>query len=237
MTSALEKYRDDVRRASPPWLQRGNAEKYLYALGLMLDIFGDALIAAVRHRFPGVYSNESLGLIGRERRISRGRLETDASYAARLQRWLEDHRRRGNPYAMLLQLYWHYAPVTFTIDLVYRSGRRFRLNSDAIGAGVPPEIAIERDTITWEPDDEPERWARWWLMLRTDQWAFTPPDDDELADIRLVPREWNAAHALGYIVLMPTDGDLWDYPPEVPWDTTGTWDGTGTPVFLTIDDE
>ncbi len=233
MTSIVETYRDEIRRRSPTWLQRGVAERYLYALALHVDIFGDALIAGVKHRFPGLYSFEALGLLGRERRISRGRVEADVTYAGRLRRWLTDHQLRGGPHALLAQLVAHYAPATFPIDLVYYSGRRFRVTQaglDAIAAGTAiVDDVIERDDITWEPDTNAAQWARWWLFYFTDQWTVGDEvvlSDAELEDLRLVPREWNAAHPIGHIVVFPSGAELYNYPTgrlynrPVPYNTT-----------------
>lgn len=225
----VETYRDEIWRRSPPWLQRNTALRFLYALGLHMDVFGDAVVAAVKHRFPGLYSYEALGLIGRERRIARGRLETDPSYAVRLRRWLTDHRTRGGPYALLNQIYAHYAPAVFPIDLVYYSGRRFAMDVDG-------NITI--GLSAWKPDTDTDRWARWWLFYHTDQWAVTPPTDAEVVDLRLVPSQWNATHTLGTIVLIPTNAELWNFPPGRVWNDLGKyWNvgGGGTVRYIEVD--
>jgi hypothetical protein len=227
----LRTFRDAIRIKSPPWLQRGLAEKILYAIAIHLDGFADALTAAVKMRFPGRYSMESLPLIGRDRRIRRGRNETDAVYASRLLRWLDDHATRGGPYAMLAQLHAHFAPDNFEIHLVYRSGRRFQMDADGV---------IEMDDLFSinVPD-----WAKWTLYYFTSfgatipKWGdpgrtwgdgqvwgstLTPP---QVTDLRLVPREWNAAHPIGTIVLLGDSGQLWGYPQNV-WGAPGLkWGG------------
>lgn len=208
-------FRDTIRDISPPWLRRGYNEKLGYAIGVQVDDFGDALIAAVNIRFPNVYSNETLPILGRERRIRRGRTETDDTYATRLNRWLTDHRRRGGPYALLAQIHAYYAPNNFPIELVYRNGKRFSM--DVAGN-------VTRDTTTWTYNsDPPERWAQWILIyhwptdvISTGTWDGEPAtlwDDpttvwdsemspEDIEDIRLVPRDWNAAHCFGYVRLV-----------------------------------
>src|SRR5690606_33937793 len=123
-------------------------------------------------------------------------------YAARLHRWLDDHPRRGGPYAMLEQLHAFYAPNNFRIELVNISGRRYTLD---------PSGAITRDDLGggWGPD-ETTRWARWWLFMFVDD----PPGGEglwgdpglwgdgglwgveltaeELDLYQLVPSEWRA---------------------------------------------
>ena len=213
MSGPTPTFRDRIRQLSPPWLQHGWAEKLLYSWGAQLDAFADTLIAGVKMRFPGLYSMESLSLIGRERRISRGLLENDATYAARLPRWLDDHRRRGGPYAMLAQLHAYYSPP-FHIELIYRSGRRYTM---------APDGTVTRDDIVWNPDGNPAQWARWWLFLYTDDY-LPPLTAQQLADIRLIPTEWNAAHCFGTVVVFPTGAELWDFPNGHTWDESGVWD-------------
>lgn len=223
MTEELLTYRDSLRKISPPWLQTGLNEKILYSIGLQIDAFGDAMVAGVKSRFPGLYSFESLPLIGRERRIRRGRTEADESYAVRLTRWLTDHRRRGGPYALLAQLHAHFAPNNFPITLVYYSGRRFQMDVNGV---------VVRDHIVWSPDPDTARWARWWLFYQTD--AFPSPDAATIEDLKMVPREWNAAHCLGYVVLQPSGAELIDYP-GVLIDEVGTINTTAVDTLIAVD--
>jgi len=245
MTDALTKtlltFRDTMRSVCPPWLQRGLAEKIMYSLAVQLDAFGDALVAGVKQRFPGLYSFDSLSIIGRERRIPRGRAEADADYGERLRHFLTDHAVRGGPYAMLRQLHWYWLPALFDIELIYWNGRRFTrdvaLYTAALAApDATPTKALEQSIVRdivpggWHPDTDPVHWARWWLFYYTDQWAYTPPTDEELAELKLIPRQWNAAHPLGTIVLFPSDGELWGWPLGHVWGEPGTWGVTGGTV-------
>lgn len=226
MTTPTHTFRDRLRQISVPWLSRGNAEKFLYAMGVQIDAFADALVASVKLRFPNVYSGESLPLIGRERRIARGSLETDTTYAARLTRWLDDHPRRGGPYAMLAQLHAFYLPLAFTADLIYRSGRTYSLAADG---------TVTRSDIVFNPDPFPEMWARWWLIITSDTLPPHPLTDQQVSDAALVPTEWNAAHCFGLVVVLrPGDGELWDYPPTNTWDEGGTWDTPNTIDYIPI---
>lgn len=242
-------FRDTIRKVSPRWLQRGLAEKILYAIGVHWDLLVDMAADGVKRRFPGEAGNfDSLPIIGRERRIRRGPNEPDATYASRLPRWLDDHRTRGGPYAMLAQLHAFYAATPFAIELVYQHGTRFSLATNG---------TVARDAITWLPDGIPSvwddpgfwdddgvwdadsvRWAYWWLFYH---WPTAVADDgtwdtvgfwndggtwdstltpDQVTELRVVPADWNAAHTRGTIVLLSPGAELWDYP-------TGTWDEPG----------
>lgn len=207
---AFKTFRDAARLLSPRWLKHGTAEKILYSLALHFDAIVDWMAQAVRRRFPLLDSDDSLGRIGRDRRIARGRAETSATYAVRLLRWLDDHRHRGGPYALLAQLHAHYAAAPFLITLEYPSGLKFAMATDG--------------SVTWDfsgtwPPGTPG-WSQW---LLTYQWPddLPPPttwgsgdtwgdgilwgsglSPDDVADLRLIPQEWNAAHCRGKLWLV-----------------------------------
>ena len=221
-------FRDTMRSVCPPWLQRGTAEKLLYSIAMQADAFGDALVAGVKQRFPGLYSYDSLALLGRERRIPRSRNEDDATYALRLTRFLESHKRRGGPYALLEQLYIYFAPEPFPIDLVYVAGGR-HFHMDTAGG-------ITRSPTGFTFDTHP-KWARWWLIYNTDQYEPNGPSEEEIAQLRVIPRQWNAAHPNGMIIILSSTGELWNWPLGRTWNESGTWNVTdGTPpVYIDVE--
>lgn len=239
----LRTFRDTVRNMTAWWLTRTESTtgKMLWGFGLMLDGLVEAQVAAIKHRFPGLYSMESLPLLGRDRRIRRGPNESDEVYALRLPRWLDDHRRRGGPYAMLEQIRAYWSPAAFKVELIYRTGRRFTMDVDA---------SIVRDDVPFDYDEQPQKHARWWLFY---YWPDgVEPDgvwDDagtwsdggvwdsdltpvEVENIRAIPTEWNNARCFGEVVLMSDGVALWDYPPGT-WDEPGTWEEFG-PARLAI---
>ncbi len=242
MTESLTTFRDTLRRISPPWLQGAIASRILFAIGVHVDGFADALVAGVKLRFPGAYSPESLPFIGRERRIARGPNEADGTYAERLTRWLTDHRRRGGPYALLSQLFGFWAAASFAIELIYVSGRRYSLDTSG---------NVTRDDISWSGTDA-AHWAQWWLFYH---WPTLVPDDGvwgdpgdwgdggvwgsgltgaEVAEIKLVPVAWNSAHPFGTIVLLhDPDSLLWGYPIRT-WGSGWHWAGVGGPARINI---
>lgn len=230
----LQTYRDTMRKRSPTWLQRGLAEKILYSLAVHLDALGDAVTAGVKLRFPNVYSAESLPTLSRERRIVRGNYESDEGLAARLSRWLIDHHYRGNPYAMLTQLFYHYLPAVFDMDIVYANGRRFSFDAAIYLATGDLQAALTRDLTSFRPADGTARWARWWLFLYTDTWATVPPTAAEIEDLRLIPHAWNAAHCLGTIVIFSSSAEMWNWPLGHVWNEAGTWN-TDPPTFIEVD--
>lgn len=235
-------WRDRVRLVVPPWLRIEIAEKLLYAVAIQMDALTEMASAAVKIRFPGLYTEESLPMIGRERRIRRGRIESKENYSRRLSNWLTDHKGRGGPYAMLAQLFAYYDGNHFPIRLVYRTGRAFDMDT----AGE-----ITMSDVSWTPDAEPEKWARWWLVYEWptpiaaahvyDEVGLSYDDGStydsgltvtEVYDLLVVPREWNAAHAFGHVLLL-NGGAVYDYPPET-YDAPGLVYGDPTSVLIGV---
>lgn len=239
---SLLTFRDAIREISPRWLKHGLAEKILYSFGIHMDLLGDAATEGIKKRFPlFLDSVDALGLTGRSRKIARGPNELDAIYARRLLPWLDDHKTRGGPYALLRQLHAFWLAAPFVIDLVYESGKRFHA---ALDGTITESIGAPWDSNT-------ARWARWWAVFdwpgaATDDGVWSDPgawDDDgtwdttltvaEVAEIRLVPNEWNAAHTLGYITLRIAGTETWDVPADT-WASGGVWTAGGSELLLTL---
>lgn len=223
----LQTFRDTIRSISPKWLQGPIAGGLLYAFGLHLDVLVDATAAAVRRRFPGLddYGDE-IEPLGRERRIRRGRTEPDASYAGRMADWLGDHRMRGGPYSMLRQLHGYYTVSPRSVDIVYENGRRFHMTAGGV---------VTRDVIPWiAPTSRP---SRYWVVISWPEgvrgdgnwgdagtwddgglWNFNIADlsGATAQDLRVVPADWQPAHAIGYVCLLPS-GLVTDVNPLI-WD-------------------
>lgn len=206
-------FRDALREISPRWLISGLGEKILYSFGLLFDYLAEWVAEAVRRRLPQDGSNDALGRIGVDRRMPRGRDETPDNYAARLVGWLDAHRTRGGPYALLAQVAAHYRTAPFDMRLLYALGRVFTM-------AAPYTAPITRTDIT-TPVTDLVHWSRWWLIytwpdaLNPDGiWSDPGVYDDggvwdsdlsaaDVADLRLIPFGWNAAHAIGALALVP----------------------------------
>jgi hypothetical protein len=241
---ASRTFRDAVLRVTPRWLQNRNASRLLYAMAAQLDAVVDGVTAGIEMTMPGRYSDETLPIHGRQRRIRRGPSESAESYATRLKRWWGDHRRRGGPYAMLEQVRAFWAPSEFDVALVYRSGRRFQMDGDT--------GAVTIDDIDWSNlDDDPDKWARWWLFYEWPEsiaadgsWESDGVWDDggvwdsdltveDVANIRAVPEDWNNMHCFGTVVLLSDGRELWDYPGGTWDEPDGVWASEG-PAQLAI---
>lgn len=231
-------FRDTIRKISPTWLQYGFAWRLLYVFGLHLDAIAEGANAAVLHRFPGsTLRFDSLPAVGADRKILRGRYESDSNYARRLRGWLDTHRIRGNMRGLLRQT-WIYWGGTVELVAIYLSGRYQRLTT----GGTLTDSTIPG----WDPT--PHDWTVWDLLLTWPApigydaaWgSFGAWDDggvwdydltvEEAEQIRLVPQSQLAAHSTARIHLVNETIGLWDYPIDT-WADGGTWTDDEPPIF------
>src|SRR5688572_17417721 len=77
-------------------------------LGYTLGRLAEAVVNKARQgrnaRWPSDAPADALPYLARDRRIVRGIGESREGYNARLIRWLDDHRTRGNAFALMRQL-------------------------------------------------------------------------------------------------------------------------------------
>lgn len=201
----------------PPWLLRTEGLRLIGGIADVIDDHRDRLVAGVKLRFPGLYTLEGVDRIGRERRLRRGPAEDAEVFAARLQRWWEDHRTRGNGYALLEQmLAYLVGTLAPPYDVVSYLGVRHVMDATEV---------ITRDTITWGTDGS-GLWAQVWVFLYTSASSVT---DEVLESYAAIVRDWLPAHAIGTLVVLHPDTRLWDYPQPVP-DWADDWDWADGPT-------
>lgn len=211
--------RDTIRRIVPRWLQGRIGYAILYACAIHMDAIIEATQLSVKLRFPGRVGYQSLDRIGRDRRMRRGVAEADATYAARLTAWLDNHITRGNAYTMLRQIHTHFAPNNFRVELINYTGRRYTMDANG---------DITRDDVSWTPPGDPAKKFRWWLFY----FLPDPPSNDgfwgdpgvwgdggywgvgmtkeEIDAYRLIPSEWNALHATNSTLMLLGDAEQFD---------------------------
>lgn len=198
-------------RVLPPWLTRARGRRLVTSMAKLLDDIADRGYRAVALRFPSTENESALSYLGSDRRIPRGPGESAGSYASRLVPWLDAHRLRGGPYALLKQLHAYHSESPRRIDLVYASGTRFVME---------PDGTITRDSITWREDSDPARWAQVWVIHHLEE-DPGPLSAMEEAQYLQVVRDWDSGHILPIEVALiwPDANQLWDYPEwEITWD-------------------
>ncbi len=180
----------------PPWLSArpllDRGFKYLYSFALVIDAAVQAAIWAVEARLPGIGTFTALFYLGRDRRIRRGRAESNEAYVERLKRWREDWRRAGNPYTLMRQLQGYLYPKSPRMRIVNTQGTWYTLNTDG---------TIERHGLegNWDWDGDSDLWARFWVIIYSDS----------------VEAPWTRDGTWG-------DGELWGEPTTDTWGSTAT---------------
>lgn len=215
---SLPSYLLVLKSALPPWLTRTEGLKTIGGIADVIDDHRDRLVAGVKLRFPGLYTLEGVDKIGKERRMRRGPNEDAEVFADRIQRWWEDHKTRGNGYALLRQML---AYLTGTLAPPYEivSYRGVRHIMDAAG-GITSSI------ITWGTD-ETGNWCRIWVFLYTGASTVT---DEIMESYTSIVRDWIPAHVNCEVVLIYPNTRLWDYPQPVPTWAAG-WDWEDGPTI------
>lgn len=245
--SSLLTFRDTIFSVVPRWLRGYWASRFLYAVNVQLDAVVDGVVAAVKLRHPGLYSFETLPLIGRQRRITRTPTETDAEYAARICTWRQVNGRRGNPFALMEQIQAHLAPDTVRVAVVNNQGHRLEIETD----GTPSVVGA----TSWDWDGNTDKWSRCWVLIYDSSWVSdgdwgdagtwgdsptgtigSDATQEEVARVRTLVNEWGSAHARIVHVVIVLDETAWEAAqPDGDWDryhnrnsSVAYWKGTGS---------
>lgn len=96
--------RDWVKVASPPWLQMGNGERYLYTMGLCSDLLLEKANQAAKIGMPGEGDVSQIPYLAQDRLLVQGPGESDASFIARLRTSFAAWKTAGSRPAVLGQL-------------------------------------------------------------------------------------------------------------------------------------
>jgi hypothetical protein len=152
--------RDGVRRLVPPWLaDRGAAFKnvafsILWSIAAVLDALLELLVQGAQAHLPGLGTPTALNAEGRGRGIRRGPGQSDASYAAELQAWLETHKYAGHPFGVLRSIRAYLGPVRCrTVD---DGGNWYTIDED----GTESHVHLPG---SW--DWGGTGWARGWVIV------------------------------------------------------------------------
>lgn len=246
----------------PKWLTDGDGGKVAASLALMADDFAARARLALISRFPSYAPDDAaLAAMGRDRRIIRGINEPSAAYAARLMRAFDDHRTRGNPFAMLRQLR-AYLQADCMVRTVDRRGNWYTIAEDGTES-----TTINAANWDWDGRPASPEWARFWVIIyptgggatggaqpwdpadtigAADLWGAgvigtagatigTTATLDEVASVRQIIRDWKPAGTTCEWIIIAFDSTT--FTPAGATDPAGLWanwsNGAGAPVRLT----
>jgi hypothetical protein len=163
-----------VKDQLPPTMPDGGSEvdsRSLWTVALTLDAQLQRMRDGIGARYPGNppagaklattngAPDDALGLIGRDRLIRRGPSEPVANYVARLQRAIDDHRVRGNAWAMLEQIQGFLAPRAVKVAYVNEHGNFYTLDADGT------QTRNKYTDWDWDGSALTDAWARFWIVI------------------------------------------------------------------------
>lgn len=245
----------------PKWLTDGDGGKVAASLALMADDFAARARLALISRFPSYAPDDAaLAAMGRDRLIVRGINEPSAAYAARLTRAFDDHRTRGNPFAMLRQLR-AYLQTDCVVRTVDRRGNWYTIAEDGTES-----TTINAANWNWD-GGALSSWSRFWVIIYPTggdalgrgarPWAVsgnwgdadlygdglfghadltfgTTATTDQVAAVRQIIRDWKPAGSICEWVIVAFDAAT--FTPAGATNPAGAWgnwsNGTGGPVRL-----
>lgn len=242
-------FRETLRRYVPPWLSDRPSSgltvgfRFLYCLVAPLDAGVQAALEGLQAHYPGQGTPTALPLIGRDRRILRGFIESDDSYAARLRGWLDDWRIAGEAFSLMRQIRGYLTPHPVLLRTVDNNGNWFTLREDG-----STEVVQTQPASNWNWDGNAALGSRFWLIvyphpaLWTEgapwgdpaQWGGvwgipsrswgTTATQDQIASIKTVIQQWKPAHARCSHVIIAFDPASFDptLSPGAPL-PDGTW--------------
>lgn len=254
-------FRETLRRYVPSWLSdrptsgRTAGFRYLYGIVAILDAGAQFIVEGIQARFPGVGTPTALPYIGRDRRIIRGPLESDAAYAARLVEWLNYWRAAGNAYVLARAFQALLSPSNPRIRIVTRSGVWWTLEP----SGELGYLKAEPNNWDWDSATHPEnagQWSDFWVIVYpphfepdgtwgggTSHWGAGKVFGQDTAienvsAIRALIRQWKGAHTTCVRVIFAYDPASFDpsSAPGAPGMPDGLWafwskdDGSGARV-------
>lgn len=256
------RYRTAFRKLLPRHFTRGDGELVLSSLAELKEGAVERAYQGLQARFPSTELPSALSSLGRDRKIVRGINEPATSYAERLVRWLDDHRVRGNPFALMGQLR-AYCQADVRIRTVDASGNWFTLERDGSRAWMLKQL-------NWDWDGKPRSpyWSRFWVIIYPTSdgqpWAKMTPTigvdgpwgdtigapgytigttatPEQIASLRSIIREWQPDGTRCEWVIIAFDDASFDPEgisppnPDGNWGAFGKYDGSGNYVKARLD--
>lgn len=209
-------FRASLQSILPRWLVDTYAWRTVYAIGVHFDLIADMAVAAVKRRFANAAPYDQLSELAKDRKLRRAPGEAPQHFANRIHGAYDAHAYSGGPYALLEELRRFIGDIAaFQAVLIYRSGRKFTMDT----AGD----IVMGDQADFDPDEDPQLWARWWLFV----YPETEPNIGE-EDYRAMLRDFNAAHCDGWgeaYILLPGE-HVWGEP-DLYWGEPDLYWGSG----------
>ena len=214
----MSQHRYTFSKFVPKWLSVDEGEKVLHSLGVLRDWARERVRLGLYARFPTYAPPDALSALGRDRKLIRGIDEPSAAYAARLVRWLDDHKIRGNPFALLEQLH-AYLQTDTMLRTVDRRGNWYTRSATGTHS-----VTMASGNWQWDTDAL-SSWSRFWVIIYSadgSPWEI-PTDfqtygtisatEEQIASVKRLIREWKPAGTRCEWIIVSFDTT--DFQPEM----------------------
>jgi hypothetical protein len=169
----MAQYRDSFYALVPPWLSTGNAEKYMYTLGLMRDFLVEKANQAIKIRWPGQGDASQIPYLAFDRVLEQGPLEPNAGFLSRVriarQLWDESGSARSVLWALQAHIQGFQPGVAPTLP-------ELTIVSTKLGGGITvwnqlyqgdalladPTLSTVPTNFDWDGADRP--WRAWLVI-------------------------------------------------------------------------
>lgn len=201
VTRERRRFRWSFKSLLPSWLREGEGEALWYSIGWILDAGMDRMYRGLLARFPTFAPPDAYPYFEQDRKIRRGIDEPAEGYIARLHRWLDAARIRGNAFAMLEQIRSYMGGDGIRVRSVDASGNWYTIDRDGSYSYL-----LAQGNWQWDGVPNPPNWARFWIIIY--------PRKVVLPDTTVVYEPWDLPPRL--------DGDLY-------FDGSWAWGSDGNP--------
>lgn len=245
-------------KVAASWLLEGEGGLVGYSLDLLKDAFVERTYLGHQARLP---QNDPTGLttapedaltaIGRDRLIVRGIDESASSYARRLLSYLDDHKRRGNPFELMHQLAGYVNSPTAKFKTVDARGNWYMRAADGTETSD-----LKLANWNWDGLTVGTRWSRFWVVIypgtrwtSTETWGAAgnwgePPTRtwgttatrEQVVAVRSIVNLWKPGGTVNPAVIIALDASSFDSAAPEPDGNWGRWskvvDGVRVPSRL-----
>lgn len=168
--------RDKVARYLPSWLSESDPDspsyghRFVFIIGRFVDT---SLSAAMQASLAAVGRGtpSALKYLGRARGITRGRLDTDATYGAKLSTWIDRWKEAGQQRRLAIEIAEYLGDSR--VRVVNRAGHWVTV--EANGTITETDAEWDWDSVSHPDRNDPE--APWW----SDLWVIVYPTWEQRA--------------------------------------------------------
>lgn len=246
----MARFRVSFRKLMPSWLTTGEGELVGYSTRVLVDLALQRAKEGAYAGFPEYAPEDALPYFARDRKIVRGIDEPSATYATRILTWLDDHKRRGNPFK-LCQMLAAYCNAAVRVRTVDQRGNWFTRDRDGTES-----VVLDTGNWNWDTQYTDAEWARFWVIIYPTAdglpWAEGPDWGDvdlwggawgtsgytwgstatpgQVAAVRQIVREWRPEGTRCENIIIAFDDASFD--PTAP-EPDGDWlhEGVGDPAL------